>query len=496
MTRLAKNVLYNVAGQGAVLAVSLVAVRFIFRQLGDDVFGIIFFNLVLTSLLANALDLGISATIVREVSRRYNSDDLYIRDLIRSASVFYWTIGLLLVAAIWASASLVVTHWVNLKTISPDHAATIMRVLSVTALVALPRALYASLFRGRQLMGINNGIDVSTAIAQQGGILLLLLAGAGVFPVVAWISVSATLGLLAYIAVAARYFGWGALTPSVSPYVLRRNLAFAGRMMMVSSLSLIHVQAAQVIVSKLMTIAQFGFYSLASSTVNRAAFVTSAIAQAAYPSFSELVESGARPFLLSQYRKLQDLVCFGTLPLFVAICFAAIPAYTFVFNAGVAQMLLLPTAFLALGTWMNTTMNIPYVLSLAMGKPEIAARLNLYALICVLPLTAALVYYFGLPGAGFSLVFYHLFAYAYMVRKICLECLKVSPWAWYLHALKVLGLAVVTYGPAWAIVSATSPSSIPIVILAYGAGTAAFAVGAYLLIGPELRHTIRRLPRT
>jgi hypothetical protein len=188
-------------------------------------------------------------------------------------------------------------------------------------------------------------------------------------------------------------------------------------------------------------------------------------------------------------------VCYGTLPLFTGICFAAIPAYTYVFNPAVAQLLLLPTAFLALGTWMNTTLNIPYTLSLAMGKPGIAARLNLYALICVLPVTAALTFIFGLPGAGFSLVFYHLFAYAYMVPRICRECLESGGLAWYLHISKILGLAAVTYGPAWLLVTATSTSSsVPIEMVAYAAATATFGIGAYLTIGPDLKQTIQRLP--
>ena len=496
MTRLTKNVIYNVAGQGVVLLLSLVAVRFIFRRLGDDVFGIIFFNLVLTSVLTNALELGVSATIVREISRHFEIERIYVRDLIRSASLLYWAIGLLLVATIWAAAPLLVTHWVNLKTIDSGTAATILRILSVTALVALPKGLYASLFRGRQMMGLNNAVDVGTALAQQTGILLLLLAGGGVYLVASWISVSATLGIIAYIVVAGRLFGWGVLAPTFSMYVARRNIGFTSQMMVISVLSLVHIQAAQVIVTKLLPIAEFGFYGFASSTVNRATFVTGAVAQAAFPSFSNLVGSDSRPTLLRQYRKLQDLVCYATLPLFTGMLFAAIPVYTYVFNANVAQRLLLPTAFLALGTWMNGTLNIPYVLSLAMGKPEITARLNLYALICVLPVTAVLIVVFGLPGAGFSLVFYHLFAYAYAVPRICRECLKSGTWAWYLHVLKVLGLAGVTYGLAWVVINALQAFSLPALLAAYAAASVAFGVGAYVSIGSDLRDTIWRLRGT
>jgi O-antigen/teichoic acid export membrane protein len=494
MTRLTKNVIYNVTGQGLVLVLSLIAVRFIFRRLGDDVFGIVFFNLVLTTVLASALELGISATIVREVSSHFDTDREYVHALIRTASILYWGFGLLLVAAIWLSAPLLVTHWVNLKSLDPGTAATVLRILSATALVVLPKVLYTSVFRGRQMMALNNSIDVGTAIAQQAGILLLLLAGAKVYLVAAWISTSAVLGVVAYVLVASRLVGWSALRPAFSTQVVRRTMGFTGQMMVISVLSLVHTQAAQVMVSKLLPIAEFGFYGFASSTVSRATFVTNAISQAAFPSFSSLFAAGERPALIRQYVKLQDLVCYGTMPLFTGICFLAVPVYTYVFNARVAQELLLPTALLCLGTWMNATLSVPYMLSVAMGRPEIVARLNLYALVAVLPVTLALILEFGITGAAFSWVFYHLFAYAYMVPRICRACLEGRVPGWYVHVAKVLGLGAVTYGPAWLLLNVAGLASLPISILAYAVGSAAFGLGAYLLIGPDLRQTIRRLP--
>src|SRR5260370_8147128 len=128
-------------------------------------------------------------------------------------------------------------------------------------------------------------------------------------------------------------------------------------------------------------------------------------AEAAFPSRSSLFATGDRPSLLTQYRQLQDLVCYGTFPLYAGITFAAVPVYTYVFNAGVAQRLLLPTAFLALGSWMNATISIPYMLSVAMGKPQIAARLNLYALLIVLPATVLLALHSVIAGAVFPLTF-------------------------------------------------------------------------------------------
>src|SRR5260370_40345687 len=100
MPRLTRNIISNVAGQGLVLILSLIAVRFIFRRLGDDVFGIIFFNLVLTPVLASALELGISATIVREVSSFFDKDRAYVTALVRTATLIYCGLGLVLAVVI------------------------------------------------------------------------------------------------------------------------------------------------------------------------------------------------------------------------------------------------------------------------------------------------------------------------------------------------------------------------------------------------------------
>jgi O-antigen/teichoic acid export membrane protein len=342
------------------------------------------------------------------------------------------------------------------------------------------------------MMVLNNAIDVGTTAAQQAGIFLLILAGAGVYIVAAWISASVVLGIIAYVVASARLVGWSALRPAFSVEVVRRTIGFTGNMMVISVLSLVQSQAAQVIVSKLLPIAEFGFYGFAASTVNRATFVTNAVAQAAFPSFSSLFAANDRPGLLLQYRKLQDLVCYGTLPIFTGIIFAAVPVYTYVFNAGVAQRLLLPTAFLALGTWMNATISIPYMLSVAMGKQQIAMRTTVLAIVFVLPVTVLLIYRFGLNGAGLSWVYYHVFAYAYMVPRICRECLGIRPTAWFQHAAKAFGIGVAAYGLAWVVLVQPNEASLPIVVVAYVIATLVFAPIGLLLIGPDLRFTLRQ----
>jgi O-antigen/teichoic acid export membrane protein len=234
---------------------------------------------------------------------------------------------------------------------------------------------------------------------------------------------------------------------------------------------------------------------MAYNAVSRGMLVAASVSQAIFPSFSALYKQGDRDGLMRQYRKLQDLLCYAVIPMFAAIPFAARPLFTFVLNAQAARMLFWPVTFLCVGFCMNATINIPYVFTLAVGKPEIAARLNFYALFMVLPVTALLVYRFGIAGAGFSWIFYHLFAYAYAVPRMCSECLGMPVWKWYLHVFRVFALAGLTYGGAWAIIISIRSFSILALAMGFALGSSLFASGSFLLVGTELRDSFQGLVR-
>jgi len=108
MSRLFKNIIYNVMGQGLVLLLGFIGVKFIFGRLGADAFGIIYFNLVLAGVLTTALELGVLATTVREVSAHHASEPRYVEQLIRTASIFYWGVGAALYIGVFLAAPVLV----------------------------------------------------------------------------------------------------------------------------------------------------------------------------------------------------------------------------------------------------------------------------------------------------------------------------------------------------------------------------------------------------
>jgi O-antigen/teichoic acid export membrane protein len=171
-----------------------------------------------------------------------------------------------------------------------------------------------------------------------------------------------------------------------------------------------------------------------------------------------------------------------------------LPVYSYLFNRQVAWLLLAPNALLCLGFFMSATVIIPYTFAVAVGRPDIASRSNALALFVVIPTTTGLIYEFGLIGAASSWVVYHLFLYAYMIPRICRECLLVSRRSWYAPILRILVLAGVTYGSAWFLVVIPWSYSTLALALSYMAASVIYVLAAFFLIGPDLRDTIRRLP--
>ena len=499
MSRLSKNVILNVLGQVVIIILSFVAVKFIFVRLGKDALGIIFFAQTLTLVLRFILDLGLGSTTVREVAAHYQDERPYVLAFLRTASLVYWAFYGLLSVGIYVSAPFLIHRWVIVSDLDITQGILALRILGISAMLTLPRTFYISIFRGIERMEFNNGIDVATVALQQIGTVVLLAKGDGLVAVSCWLAVCFSLGIVAYVVICGHFFGWSALRPGFSLEVVRRNWRLTSHMASISLLGIVQTQTDKAISSKLLPLGLFGYYSMAYGTASRASLIANSIGEASLPSLSSAFSAGDEDVLMSRYRKLQDFLSYGTAPIFAGIVFFALPLFTYILSSAAATQLLLPTGFLCVGFLLNASLNGLYIYSIAVGRPDIAARSNMYAMVVVSPMTFLLVYFWGIRGAAFSWIVYHLFAFCYQGRRTCNECLGISIRRWLTYPLQSLGLAFLTYGTAWLVASAFASSSLILLVIAYLCATSVFILAAYSLIGQELRQTFtayfRRRPR-
>lgn len=489
MSRLTKNIFYNFAGMGLLLVLGFVSVKYVFKQLGADALGIIYFAVTLNVVLTSVLDKSISVTTVREISAHFHDKPDYIHKFVRTGALFCWGVYAVLGLVVYLVAPILVEKWINLKTMDTTTAIKTLQILGVASLSAFPRSFYASLLRGLQRMEFNNIIDVSTNGIQQLGTIIILIMSGDIFSIAYWHAACYGISLLVYVAVSSRFFSIKSMFPGCSSTVVKTNRHFTSNMIYISIMAMIHNQAEKVIVSKWLPVDILGVYSVAYSLVSKAGLVTSSISSAAFPSLSELYKAGNRENLLSQYLKLQDFISYMTVPLFAAVQFFSLPLLTYLFNAEIAHTLFMPISFLCFGYYLNGTLNIQYQFSLAAGKPEITVKSNFYALF-IMPITAFLIYKFGLNGAGLSWVLFNIFVYAYGVPRVYRECIGMPVGTWYSHMLKVLALTGLTYGSAWIVLIFLGVYSILFLSIAYVTATIMFLVGTYFMISDDLRRSL------
>jgi O-antigen/teichoic acid export membrane protein len=491
MSRVSRNIIYNGLGQGLSVILGFVAVRFVFRRLGGDALGLIYFSLAFSAGLAVAVQLGICESAVREVASHYGNRPDYIKSFIRTSSLLYWIGYLTLALVAFTAAPYLVYHWVKLESLDALTAIKIMRILTLGALAALPIGLYRALLVGLQHMGVTNLIDVAAKALQQVGIFLILLVHGSLFQVAYWIAGSMAVQVLVYGVVCSHFFSARALLiPGFSWDVVKQNFRFASGLVAISLCSWMLTETDKIMVSKLLPLVLLGLYTFARSAVSQGQLVTSAVSNAIFPHFSALHGGGKSAELRSAYDNIQDLLCFVMIPIFAAAPFAAIPVFSRVFNLRSAHLLLLPTAFLCLGSYMNGTLMIPYILSLAVGRPDITVRQNVLALFVVVPASALAIYYFGLNGAGFSWVLFHIYAYSYGLPRICRECIGIAPRSWYGHVFRILGPGLLIYGSAWELARWLGSFSILSLATAYGAASILYGALAYRMMGEALRARI------
>jgi O-antigen/teichoic acid export membrane protein len=426
-----------------------------------------------------------------------NTDPEYVSRLARTSALFCWTSYLVLAVAIWLAVPLLVSHWISIKALDSTEVVHSLRILALSLLLMLPRSLYSNLLRGVQRMEFNNLIDVGTIAVHQAGTVMVVMLGGGLVKIAYCYLATLLLSNVVYVVVAARLFPWRSLIPGFSGDVVLRNFSFTAHMAAFAVLAMIQMESDKVLISKFLPIGLVGFYGVAQTLVARVSRVPGAINQASYPNFSKLFHSGDRAGLLREYHQLQDLVCYGLVPIFAAIVFASRPLFTYLLSPQAASALFLPTVLLCLGWYMNGTLNTPFTLSLAVGRPDLNAKQNLYALFLVLPVTAGLIWKWGLVGAGLSCVLYHLFVYSYFARVCARECLGMFPHEWYFHVLRILTIAVATYGVTWILLTLLiGEPSIILLAIAYVLGSLVYLWVVNLAAGPELRASLFDLRRS
>lgn len=373
------------------------------RFLGVESYGLIGFYLSWIAILS-ILDTGISAAAGREIAwlEARPEEKWKIPVLLRSVETVYWGIVLILGLGILAGASVFGEGWFQAKSLPPAVIRDALMLMAISLVIQVPSGLYTG-----GLMSLQRQVECSSLLALFGTI-----RGFGAIIVLWKISPDIRAFFLWQIAASAlqtvsiRWLLWKRVRIDRNPAkfsidMLHSVKAFAGGMILITSIGIVMSQADKMILSRMVSLEAFGFYMLAWAVASGLQRIAVPLIQAFGPRFTELVSKGDELRLARQVRLASQLMGALILPPAALIIFLSKPIL-FVWTgkeivaAGASQILPIMVAGTALCACSYPALSVLY--SKKRLKPVVGV--NLVSLIVLLPFLMAIVFRFGVIGAA------------------------------------------------------------------------------------------------
>ena len=469
----------------------VVVVPIYLRVLGAEAYGLVGLFSTL-AVAATALDLGLSHTLNRELARMAAGDDgdATVADVAATLQACCWALAIVMGAVVVASAGAIATQWVNVDRLTRQEVSVALLLMGAALPAVVARAFYLAGLNGLQRQPTVNGVQVAATIARAA----LTVAALHLIAPTVRVFFTMQAVLLYAEAAALAVMMWGAVPQGarrgrVRPGVVRARIGFSAGVAVTMILGLILTAIDQVVLSRILPLAEFGYYMVALGAAGALGQIVLPVTTAMYPRFSELVARGESAALSAEYHFSAQLVAVLVLPLGAVL--AVFPGETLALwtgNADVARHGAPVLALRVVGTVLNTMMHVPHVLQLAFGWSSLGAWANAIALLVVAPATVLLSLRYGGTGAAVVWIGLNLGSMLFAMRRMHARVLRGELAEWY-RSLVVPALAA-------AAVALASRALMPATLDRAGGiawlGVTALAAGATVIAtAPRVRRRLR-----
>jgi O-antigen/teichoic acid export membrane protein len=444
---LKRNLIANYLGQGWATLMGLAFIPVYIKFLGIEAYGLIGLFALLQAWLS-LMDMGMTPTLSREMARFTGGSQSResILDLLRSIEIIAVCVAVLIASGISLGSNRIATSWLKPEILSTGVVAEAFAIMGVVTALRFVEGIYRSAIIGLQRQVLFNVVNSCMAT----------LRGLGAVGILVWVSPTieaffiwqgtisvATLALLA--AITYHILPKNERCGRFSWLELRKVWHFAGGMLGITVLSLLLTQVDKILLSKLLSLGEYGYYTLAATAASAIYMLISPITQAWYPHLCEMHARNDPHKLTQTYHHGAQLVSViaGSAAV-VMILNSETLLRLWTQNYDLADHTAPLLSLLVLGNLLNGLMWIPYQTQLAHGWTSLTVRTNIAAVAVSVPSILWITPRYGAEGAALAWVAlnacYVIMSSHFMHRKI----MKAEKWRWYYQdILKPLGAAVI-----------------------------------------------------
>lgn len=406
------------------------------RFMGVEAYGLIGIFATLQAMFV-ILDTGITATLCREMARlsALPGREQEMRNLVRSLEIIYWCAAIFIGMAVMAISPFIAHYWVKASQLSPQTIGQALLIMGFAMALQWPSSFYSGGLMGLQKQVLLNAINIGiSTLRGVGAVLILWLISPTIQAFFSWqiiISVINTCLL--------SFFLWHRLPLAEKRATFQKQLLtgiwrFAAGMSGISILSTILTQLDKIILSKMLTLEMFGYYTLAGVFAMSLYRLIGPVFSAVYPRFTQLVSLANQDGLKKLYHESCQFMSVLILPVSVVVAmFSYEIMLLWTQNQLTAEKSHTLVSILICGTALNGLMNIPYGLQLAHRWTRLALSANLIAIIMLAPMIVFMTFQYGALGAASLWVILnggYVFVSIHFMHK---RLLPREKWSWYWH---------------------------------------------------------------
>lgn len=401
---------------GARLAVSALSIIFapIYLKLyGVEAYGLVAIYGLFQSVFVMA-DLGLTTALLQKVAQlkiEPKSKPEILRVYLTLEYIFA-LIGGVFFLFLYFGAEYVARNWIELETTSVEVAVASIKLMALAICLQAPFMLAQAGLTGLEKFMALNIVNIVVAIMRTVGVVGVYQINQSLETFFFWhVLVTVFQAILGFILIRKAFeIKLNAVQFDLLSIIPLWKFASGGAVITITGFIL--TQADKFLLTKLVTVKEFGLYSLATVVAAIPSLVAFPIKASVQPRLVQLVRNGNMQEIWSFYETACAFLACAIIPMsLMLILFPSEIVYVWTGDESVAESVSLLVPVLSLGTLFMCLMLIPFTLQLAYEWTSLTIYSNIISIVLFIPLTVYLVNDYGVIGAGFLMLFVYLFQF-------------------------------------------------------------------------------------
>lgn len=442
---LGANTIANFAGQIATALLGLVFTPLYLHYIGIEAYGVVGLYVALQALFA-VLDMGLTATLQRELAVARATDATRMANLVRTLEWVYMPGALVIATSSLVAAGWFATTWIEPGKLTVAQVADGISLLGIAAALQWPAAFHMAGIASLERQVLLNVLKVGFATISAVGCLLFVMATPTLRAYAGWQIVMAAAQSAVYATVLWRAIPSGPGPARFDKLELARNWRFAGAVFALTITSIVLTQADKFVLSAALPLEEFGYYSVAAALAAMLYRLTQPLFTAAGPRYTQLVAANDRARLVMQYHLTNQAMALVLAPTaIVGAVFSHEIVLAWSRDPVVAQNVAPIFRILVISTGLHGMMSLPYALQLAYGWTRLSLYINFISIVVVVPLFVVLGNRYGGVGAAYGWLVLMLGYFVAGMPLVHARLLRGELGRWYLRDLgpPLLGSTIV-----------------------------------------------------